>query len=169
MEKASFERLNRLFEIAADERSCETLLSAQNLRSVTQEPQPYVLNILLRRLPKKVVAGEHFVLKDLPFYTEVRKANAQARKIRLNEQDEKRQEATLRKAPGDKRPAPSPPIGAPAKKKKKVLKKGKEIKLPTPLKEAAINPPAPVKGIIIRPPVPSACPPFQAAPHISCV
>ncbi|RVW70946.1 hypothetical protein CK203_050599 [Vitis vinifera] len=119
VEKASFERLNRLFEIAADERSCETLLSAQNLRSVTQEPQPYVLNILLRRLPKKVVAGEHFVLKDLPFYTEVRKANAQARKIRLNEQDEKRQEATLRKAPGDKRPAPSPPIGAPAKKKKK--------------------------------------------------
>ncbi|RVW85554.1 hypothetical protein CK203_044050 [Vitis vinifera] len=40
VEKASFDRLNRLFEIAADERSCETLLSAQNLCSVTQEPQP---------------------------------------------------------------------------------------------------------------------------------
>ena len=76
VEKASFDRLNRLFEIAADERSCETLLSAQNLCSVTQEPQPYVLNILPRRLPKKVVAGEHFILKDLPFYTAVRKADA---------------------------------------------------------------------------------------------
>ena len=38
VEKVSFDRLNRLFEIAAAERSCETLLFAQNLRSVTQEP-----------------------------------------------------------------------------------------------------------------------------------
>ena len=52
------------------------LLSAQNLRSVTQEPQSYVLNILPRRLPKEVVAGEHFVLKDLSFYAAVRKADA---------------------------------------------------------------------------------------------
>ena len=80
VEKVSFDRLNRLFEIAEDEKSCETLLSAQNLRLVTQEPQPYVINILPRWLPKKVVAGEHFVLKDLPFYTEVQKADAQARK-----------------------------------------------------------------------------------------
>ena len=76
VEKASFDRLNRLFEIAAAERSCEMLLSAQNLRSVTQEPQSYVLNILPRRLPKEVVAGEHFVLKDLSFYAAVRKADA---------------------------------------------------------------------------------------------
>ena len=48
MEKASFDRLNRLFEIATAERSCEMLLSAQNLRSVMKEPQPYVLNILPR-------------------------------------------------------------------------------------------------------------------------
>ena len=54
VEKASFDRLIRLFVIAAGERSCETLLSAQNLRLVTQVPQPYVLNILPRRLPKKV-------------------------------------------------------------------------------------------------------------------
>ncbi|RVW96222.1 hypothetical protein CK203_020812 [Vitis vinifera] len=112
MEKASFDRLNRLFEIAAGERSCETLLSAQNLRLVTQVPQSYVLNILPRRLPKKVVAGEHFVLKDLPFYAAVRKANAQARKALLNEREERRQEGTLRKAPGDKRSAPTPPAGA---------------------------------------------------------
>ena len=38
--------------------------------------QPYVLNIIPRRLPKKVVAGKHFILKDLSFYTAVRKADA---------------------------------------------------------------------------------------------
>ena len=92
VEKASFDRLNRLFEIAADERSCETLLSVQNLRSVTQELQPYVLNIFPRRLPKKVVSGEHFILQDLPFYAAMRKTDAQARKARLNDREEKRQE-----------------------------------------------------------------------------
>ena len=125
VEKASFDRLNRLFEIAAAERSCETLLSAQNLRSITQEPQPYVLNILPRRLPKEVVAGEHFVLQDLPFYAAVRKADARSRKARLNKREVKRQEGRLRKALGGKRPASSPLAGAPAKKKKKVSNKGK--------------------------------------------
>ena len=38
VEKASFDPLNRLFEIVATERSCETLLSAQHLRSVMKEP-----------------------------------------------------------------------------------------------------------------------------------
>ncbi|RVW83370.1 hypothetical protein CK203_038878 [Vitis vinifera] len=117
-----------LFEIAAVERSCETLLSAQNLHLVIQEPQPYMLNILPRRLPKEVVAGEHFVLKDLPFYAAVRKADTQSRKARLNKREEKRQEGLLRKAPGNKCPASSPPAGAPAKKKKK----GVTIRTPDP-------------------------------------
>ena len=90
MEKASFDRLNRLFEIAAIERSCDILLSAQNLRSVMREPQPYVPNILLRRLPKEVVAGERFVLQDLPLYAAVQKADARSRKARLSNQEEKR-------------------------------------------------------------------------------
>ncbi|KAL6350314.1 hypothetical protein AAG906_004263 [Vitis piasezkii] len=120
VEKASFDRLNRLFEIAVAERSCETFLSAQNLRSGTQEPQSYVLNILPRRLPKEVVAGEHFVLKDLPFYAAVRNVDARSRKARLNKWEKKRQEGLLRKAPGDKQPASSPPAGTPAKKKKKL-------------------------------------------------
>ena len=151
VEKASFDWLNRLFEIAAAERSCETLLSAQNLRLVTQEPQPYVLNILSRRLPKEVVSGEHFVHKDLLFYPKASKADARARKVRPNEREEKRQEGLLRKAPGGKRPASSPPIGAPTKKKKKlVLNKGKEIKLSTPPKEVVIPPPTFVKEITIR-------------------
>ncbi|XP_034708908.1 uncharacterized protein LOC117931950 [Vitis riparia] len=135
VEKASFNRLNRLFEI-----------------------ESYALNILPRRLPKKVVVGEHFVLKDLPFYAEVRKANARARKALLNEWEERRQEGTLRKAPGDKRSAPFPPAGAPVGKKKKIPKKGIVIKSSAPTKGVVIKSPTPMKGIVIRSPAPSGLP-----------
>ena len=106
MEKASFDRLNKLFEITAVERHHQTLLTARNLLAVVREPQAYVTNILPRKLPKKVVPGEHFVLKDLPFYKEARKADTQARRAFLNKWEERRQEGTLRRAPGDKRSAP---------------------------------------------------------------
>ncbi|XP_034706291.1 uncharacterized protein LOC117929953 [Vitis riparia] len=125
VEKASFDRLNKLFEITSAERRCELLLSAQNLRLVVQQPQAYVLNILPRRLPEEVVVGEHFILEDLPFYEGVRKADARTRKALLNNREKKRQEGLLRKAPGGKRTASSPPAGAPAKKKKKLSKKSK--------------------------------------------
>ena len=104
-----------------------------------------------------MVSGEHFFLKDLPFYAVVRKANARARKVRLNDREEKRQ-GLLRKAPGGKRATCPPPAGAPAKKKKKVQNKGKEIKLPTPPKEVVIPPPTFVQGITIRTPDPSVLP-----------
>ena len=48
VEKASFDCLNRLFEIIAIERHYQTLLSARNLLAVVPEPQPYVINILPR-------------------------------------------------------------------------------------------------------------------------
>ena len=67
--------MNKLFEITAAERHYQTLLTARNLLAVVREPQAYVTNILPRKLPKKVVLGEHFVLKDLPFYAAVRKAD----------------------------------------------------------------------------------------------
>ena len=62
VEKASFNRLNRLFEITSIERHYQILLFAQNLLAVVREPQSYVVNILPRLLPKFVVPGEHFVL-----------------------------------------------------------------------------------------------------------
>ena len=99
LEKASFDRLNRLFEIISIERHYQTLLSTWNLLAVVREPQPYVLNILPRRLPKVVVSGEHFVLKDLPFYERASEANAKARQECLDQREEKRQEGTLRKTP----------------------------------------------------------------------
>lgn len=76
VKKALFARLNKLFEITTSERNYQMLLSARNLLAVVREPQPYVLNILPRQLPKVVVPEEHFVLRDLPFYEEAREADA---------------------------------------------------------------------------------------------
>ncbi|RVW25989.1 hypothetical protein CK203_098048 [Vitis vinifera] len=64
----------------------------------------------------KGAARGHVLVKGL---WAVRKEDARARKALLNEREERRQEGTLRKAPGDKRSAPTPPAGAPARKKKK--------------------------------------------------
>lgn len=124
VEKASFNRLNRLFEIASSERNYQMLLSSRNLLVVVRETQLYTLNILLRRLPKVVVSGEHFVLKDLPFYTKAHETDSQAHQERLSHREERRQEGTLWRAPGEKRRAPSPPACPPVQKKKRTLTKG---------------------------------------------
>ena len=68
VEKTSFACLNKLFEIDAGERHYETLLTTRNLMAVVRESQEYIINILPRKLPKKVVPEEHYILKDLPFY-----------------------------------------------------------------------------------------------------
>ena len=83
------------------------------------EPQSYVLNIIPRRLPKVVVPGEHFVLNDLPFYERAREVDAKASQERLDQQEEKRQEGTLRKAPGEKGRDSSHAVCPSAAKKKK--------------------------------------------------
>ena len=154
VEKASFARLNKLFEITAAERHYETLLTARNLLAVVRESQTYIINILPRKLPKKLVSGEHYVLKDLQFYKEVKKADAQKRQTLLDDREGRRKEGTLRKAPGKKRSTPSSLAGAPAKKKNRrrlvLNNKGKEIKLPTPPKELVISPSTYVKEVTIR-------------------
>ncbi|RVW63611.1 hypothetical protein CK203_057393 [Vitis vinifera] len=104
----------------------QTLLTARNLLAVAREPQPYVTNILLRRLPKRVVPGEHFVLKDLPFYKRAREADTKACQERLDQREKKRQERTLRKALGEKRRHSSPTARPPATKEKKKTKKTKK-------------------------------------------
>ena len=141
VENGSFARLNKLFEIATAERHYETMLTARNLLAVVQESQAYIINILPRKLPKKVVSGEHYVLKDLPFYKEVKKADVEKRRTLLDDWERRKKEGTLRKAPKKKRSAASLPGGAPAKKRKLVLhNKGKEIKPPTPPKEFVRSP-----------------------------
>ena len=57
VKKASFDRLNKLLEITVVERHYQMLLIARNLLAVVWEPQPYVLNILPKRLPKVVILG----------------------------------------------------------------------------------------------------------------
>ena len=141
VEKASFDRLNKLFEITAAERHYQTLLIARNLLAVVREPQPYVTNILLRRLPKRVVLGKHFVLKDLSFYERAHEADAKARQERLDQQEEKRQEGTLRKAPGEKgrdsSPAACPPATKEKKKKKTKKTLAQVLRIATPTPEAS--------------------------------
>ena len=68
--------MNKLFEITAAERHYQTLLTARNLLATVRKPKAYIINILPRKLPKKIVLGEHFVVKNLPFYTEARKVDA---------------------------------------------------------------------------------------------
>lgn len=84
VEKASFSRLNKLFEIVASERGYQTLLTAWNLCAIVQVSQPYIPHIILRRLPKEVVSGEHFLFKDLPFFNEAREADVRAYQECLN-------------------------------------------------------------------------------------
>ncbi|RVX10628.1 hypothetical protein CK203_016862 [Vitis vinifera] len=110
VEKTSFARLNKLFEIVATERHYETLLTARNLLAVVRESQAYVINILPRKLPKKVVPEDHYVIKDLPFYKEVRKADAEKHQALLDDLEGRRKEGTLRKAPEKKRSASSLPL-----------------------------------------------------------
>lgn len=83
VEKASFIHLNKLFKITTSKRNYQTLLYARNLLVVVREPQPYVLNILPRRLPKVLVPDEPLVLRDLPFYKEAREADAKAHQERF--------------------------------------------------------------------------------------
>ncbi|RVW98102.1 hypothetical protein CK203_029018 [Vitis vinifera] len=130
VEKASFVRLNKLFEITAAERQYATLLTAQNLMAVVRESREYIINILPRKLPKKVVPGEHYILKDLPFYKEVQQADAEKRRTLLDDRERRKKEGTLRKAPGKKWSASSPPASASAKKKKKTSEKGRKWKSP---------------------------------------
>ena len=157
VEKASFACLNKLFEIDAKERHYKTLLSARNLMAVVRESQEYVVNILPRKMPEEVVPGEHYTLKDLPIYQEVKKADAEKRRALLDDRDKRKTEGTLRKAPGQKRSAASPPEKAPAKKRK-LVKNGKGVNEPT-LPKAFVPPPIThAAEVIIEEPV-------NPAPH----
>ena len=57
--------IHRLLEITKKERHLELLLSAKNLQDLCSSHFPYIVPILPRPLPNKVVKGEHFVLVDL--------------------------------------------------------------------------------------------------------
>lgn len=99
-----------------------------------------MLPIIPRRLPKIVVPREHYVLKNLSFYEQVRKVDTKARQKRLDQRKEKRQERTLRKALGEKG-QPSSSIARPlTKKKKKPTAKVVEVLAPVPASSSTSTP-----------------------------
>ncbi|RVW24129.1 hypothetical protein CK203_088732 [Vitis vinifera] len=116
VEKASFACLSKLFEIDAKERHCKTLLTARNLMAVIRESQ-----------------------EISPIYQALKEADAEKRRALLDNREKKKNEGTLRKAPGQKRDAASPSNKAPAKRRK-LVKNGKGVKEPTPPQDFAPPP-----------------------------
>ncbi|RVW82263.1 hypothetical protein CK203_041723 [Vitis vinifera] len=140
VEKASFGCLSKLFEIDAKERQCNTLLTARNLAAVVRESREYVINILPRKMPKEVVPGEHYTVKDFPIYEALKEADSKKRRLLLEGREKKKNEGTLRKAPGQKGDADSSPKKDPVKRRKLVKKHGKDTKEPTPPLELLLRP-----------------------------
>ena len=68
MEKASFARLNKLFEIDAVEWAHNVLLSGKNLLALIENPKSFIIPVFPRLALPSLVPSEHFMLKDLPFY-----------------------------------------------------------------------------------------------------
>ncbi|RVW22143.1 hypothetical protein CK203_097145 [Vitis vinifera] len=112
--KGVFCCLSKLFEIDAKERQCKTLLTARNLMAVVREPQEYVINILPRKMPKEVVPGEHYIVKDLPIYQALKEADAEKRRApgQSGEEEKRRDPSEGSRTEND---ADSPPKKTPAK------------------------------------------------------
>lgn len=66
VKKASFDQLNKLFEISATERNHQVLLMDKNLQAVVREFKSFILPIVPYLAPRFLVSGKHHVLKDLP-------------------------------------------------------------------------------------------------------
>ncbi|RVW52638.1 hypothetical protein CK203_068767 [Vitis vinifera] len=110
-------------------------------------------------MPKEVVPGEHYTVKDFPIYEALKEADAKKRRLLLEDREKKKNEGTLRKAPGQKRDADSPPKKTPAKRRKLVKKMGREGREePTPPMEFAPPPIIHEAEVMIEEPV-------NAAPH----
>lgn len=87
VEKASFDRLNKLFVISSSERHHQTFLTGKNLLAVVRESQLYIIPILPCLAPKVLVSGEHHVLNDLLSYKKARAAYSKAHQDRLDQRE----------------------------------------------------------------------------------
>ena len=85
MEKASFDRLNKLFEIDVVKQVYSVLLSDKNLLALIENPKLFIIPVFARLAHSSLVLDEHFILKDLPSYKVVRLANSKAHQARLEE------------------------------------------------------------------------------------
>lgn len=76
------------------------LLIEKNLEVVLTQAKPFVISFLPQLAPLTLVSGEHFMLKDLPFYKATRLVDVEARQARLDASKKQRQKGTLFQAPG---------------------------------------------------------------------
>ncbi|KAL6334346.1 hypothetical protein AAG906_014747 [Vitis piasezkii] len=168
VDKEPFACVNKLFEIDATERQYKTLLSAKNLLAVVRVSQDYFIHKLPQKLPKEVVPGEHLTWKELSIYQEAKEADAEKRRKLLEDRDKRKDEGTIRKAPGQKRGADSAPEEVPAKKRKLVKKHGKDVKDPPPPLD--LGPPKVTHeaDVMIEEPVNAAPPSLSSGPgHVA--
>ena len=100
VKKSSFAHFNNFFEIDKSERSHIVLHTEKNLRVVISQAKQFVIPLLPRLAPLTLVLGEHFMLKDLPFYKVTRLVDTKARQARLNACEKKMPRGTLRQALG---------------------------------------------------------------------
>nr|CAN70561.1 hypothetical protein VITISV_031620 [Vitis vinifera] len=68
VEKVSFARLNKLFEIDTVERAHNILLSDKNPQALIKNPKSFIIPVFPRLASSFLVPDEHFMLKNLPFY-----------------------------------------------------------------------------------------------------
>ena len=65
VEKVNLERIRQLLEITEGERNHELFLSVKNLQELGASPFLYIVPVIPRLLPTKLIKGKHFVLADL--------------------------------------------------------------------------------------------------------
>ena len=65
VKKARLDNIRRLLEITERECNHELLLSAKNLQELGTTPFPYIVPVIPRPLPEKLIKGEQFILADL--------------------------------------------------------------------------------------------------------
>lgn len=87
VEKAYFERLNKIFEISTAERNHQVLLRNRNLLAVVRESKTFLLPILPSLVPQSVVPDEHHVLKDLSCYEVACATDSKVHQDRLDQRE----------------------------------------------------------------------------------
>ena len=92
MEKTSFIQLKKLFEIDATERAYKVILSNKNLLALIDNPKSFIIPVFPHLALPSLVSGEHFMLKDLPFYKIDRLVDSKACQAHLEEREKKCQE-----------------------------------------------------------------------------
>lgn len=115
MEKASFTRLNKLFEMSASEQDHQVFLTYKNLQAVVKKSKSFIILILHRLVSQSLVPSEHHLLKDLLFYEVARVADLKAR---LEQREKKCKDKMLRQAPTTNSPTSNSIVRPPVKKKK---------------------------------------------------